>query len=143
MNKDWLGEIFVFLQSRVILRLQFFALLTAFCLIFIFSVSVFSQPQYDDRLISSVSVAFEGNDSDPSTAAQFELIAKNALGERYSVVRVRNALAALYRTNRIAFARVEAENVGANDINLRFVIRRKTEAKRVSVSVGSFTGRAV
>lgn len=120
-----------------------FALLTAFFLIFSSSLAVFSQPQYDNRLISSVSVAFEGNDKDQSIAAQFELIAKNALGERYSVVKVRNALSALYQTNRIASARVEAENVGTNNINLRFIIRRKTEAKRVSVNIGNFTGKEI
>ena len=143
MKKDWLREIFLWRLPSVILRLRLSALITAFFLIFIFSLAVFSQPQYDDRLISGVIVAFEGNDKDPSAAAQFELIARNALGERYSVVRVRNALAALYRTNRIASARVEAENVGASNVNLRFVIRRKTEARRVAVNIGNFTGTTI
>lgn len=141
-NKDRLGKIFVCLPSAVLSNLRF-AVLSALFFVFIFSATVFAQPQYDDRLISVVSVAFEGKDNDASAAAQFELIAKTALGARYSVVKVRDALAALYRTNRIAFARVEAENVGANNINLRFFIRRKTEARRVSVNIGEFNGTEI
>lgn len=141
MNKGWRGEIFVFLHPCAISRFRFFAPLLL--LFFIFPLTVFSQPQYDDRLITNVFIAFERNESDPSAAAQFEVIAKNALGNRYSVVKVRDALAALYRTNRIASARVEAENVGDNNINLRFVIRRKTEARRVAVNIGNFVGTEI
>jgi outer membrane protein insertion porin family len=113
-----------------------------FVIIF-FAFAVFGQNQFEDRLISNIFITFERGETDASASAQFELIARNALGERYSAVRIRNALAALYRTGRIAFAQVEAESVGAENVNLRFVIRRKTEAKRVSVNIGNFTGAPV
>src|SRR5215203_4903845 len=126
MKRGLLNEIFVGSAFSRISYLRIFVCL--FFLIFIFSIAVFPQIQYDNRLISSVVISFEGAERDVSATAQFELIAKNALGERYSAVKVRNALAALYRTDRIASARVEAENVGTNNIILRFVIRRKTQA---------------
>lgn len=141
MNKELLCEIFVCSAFPAVSHFRVFACL--FFLIFIFPITVFPQIQYDNRLISNVSITFEGNNHDVSAAAQLELTAKNALGDRYSAVRVRDALAALYRTGRIASARVEAENVGTNNINLRFVIRRKTEAKRVTVKIGNFVGTPV
>ncbi len=129
--------------SSAITYFRIFALLRLCFVVLLFSFVVFPQIQYNDRVISNVIIAFEGNVRDSSAAAQFELIARNALGERYSVVKIRNALAALYRTNRIASAKVEAENIGENNVNLRFVIRRKTQAKTVSVNIGNFSGAPV
>ena len=110
-------------------------------LLFLFSQTVFPQiNKYEDRLISSIDITFEGNDRDVSAAEQFRSVIRNTLGETYSAVKIRNALAALYRTNRIAFAQVEATENGETGVNVRFVIRRKTEARRVSVNIGNTAG---
>lgn len=139
----FLHRIFICPLFSAASHLRILASLRLLCLIFIFSFAVFPQVSFDDRVISDVIISFEVSERELSVAAQFELIAREALGERYSAVRIRNALAALYRTGRIASAVVEAENVGEDRVNLRFVIRRKTQAKTVSVTIGNFTGTPV
>ena len=101
------------------------------------AVSIFAQSVYEDRPISGVTVTFEGNDRAVSAAQQFELVARNALGATYSAVRVRDALDALYKTQQIVSAKVEASPVGDAGVNLRFVIKRKTRAERVVINIGN------
>ncbi len=110
---------------------------------FLFVSNISAQNEFENRKISRVVIAFEGTDVDLSASNQFRTIAENELGDRYSTVKIRNALAALYKTDRIVSARVEAEFDNANEVILRFVIKRKTVAKKVSVVVGGFTGESV
>ena len=66
---------------------------------------------------------------------QYLSIVRSALGERYSAVKVRDALQGLYDTKKIASAQVEATAVSDDRVNVRFIIRRKAEVRRVSVVV--------
>lgn len=93
--------------------------------------------------INDVSVTFEGKDRDVSARDQFQLIARNALGERYSAVRVRDALDALYKTERISSISVEASGAAQNSVNLRFIIKRKTQVQRVTINIGNTIGDEV
>ncbi|HSK72336.1 MAG TPA: POTRA domain-containing protein [Pyrinomonadaceae bacterium] len=112
-----------------------FASLRLCGLILILCFVVFAQNIYENRVISDVSISFEIASPDPSATEQFRMIARDALGERYSLVRVRRALQALYDTKRIASVRVEATTVGEDRVNLRFIIRRVTQVGRVNVNV--------
>lgn len=113
-------------------------------LLFCLFISVtFAQSNFEDRRISSIDIAFEGADTDISAANQFRTIAENEIGERYSAVKIRDALAKLYDTEKIVSAKVEADSVGADQVSLRFIIKRKTIAKKVSITVGQFTGDPV
>ena len=116
-----------------------FAVLCFLCVVF-FAVNSFSQSIYEDRRISNVTVAFEGLEKDVTASDNFQFIAKNALGATYSAVRVRDAIDALYRTGDIVSASVLAEADGNNQVNLQFVVKRKTRAEEVIVNVGEFTG---
>ncbi len=91
-------------------------------------------------LISDVSVTFEGRDRDVASRDEFQLIARNSLGERYSAVKVREAISALYQTGRISSITVEASGAAQNAVNLRFVIKRKTQVRRVSINIGTTAG---
>lgn len=117
--------------------LYFFALLVAICF---FNYSLFSQNRFEDRTISDVSITFEGRDRDVSSRDEFQLIARNALGDRYSAVKVREALAALYRTGRISNITVEASDAVQNAVNLRFIVKRKTQVQRVLINIGNTVG---
>ncbi len=109
-----------------------------------FTEFTFSQKSiYEDRKISRIDITFEGADRNASAADQLRLVARNALGDTYSRVRVRDALEALYETDRIVSAKVEAEALGADDVVLRFIIKRKTEVKKVSISVGNTVGESI
>ena len=119
-----------------------FAVLCFFCVV-LFTINSFSQSGYEDREINNVTIAFEGLEKDVTASDNFQFIAKNALGETYSAVRVRDAIDALYRTGDIVSASVLAEANGNNAVNLQFVIKRKTRAEEVVLNVGNFTGDEV
>jgi outer membrane protein insertion porin family len=119
------------------LALFFIEISVSLCLCGLFLVSsVFAQPnRYEGRAVSDLRVTFEGRDQDAAAAEQFRLIAESILGGRYSTVKIRETLQALYDTERIVSAQVEATAVGENAVGLRFIIRRKTQAERVEVEV--------
>ena len=112
-------------------------------LILIFSFTIFAQSIYEDRRIQTVTVTFEGTDRAVSAAQQFELVARNALGETYSTVKLRDALEALYKTQKIVSAKIEASPVGQTGVNLRFIIKRKTQADKVVINIGNTVGDKV
>lgn len=143
------STIFTNRDSREKLRLRdafsklFPCFVSVFLLLIVSANFASGQTRFEDRDIARVDIVFEGNDRSVSAADQFRMIAGDALGETYSRVRVRDALEALYDTNRIVSARVEAETAGANQVVLRFVIKRKTEVKRVTVNIAESPGEEV
>ena len=115
-----------------------------FCVLIVFLAgTVFAQSVYENRRIEAVAVAFEGKDQAVSAAQQFELTIRNTLGEKYSAVKVRDALDELYKSRKIISAKVEATAVGDAGVNLRFLIKRKTEAEKVIINIGSTVGDKV
>lgn len=99
------------------------------------SALVSAQTQFEGRTIRDVSIMFEGVDKNIAAGEQYRLTAVGALGERYSAVKVRDAIERLYNTREISTALVEATSVGEDGVDLRFIIRRKTRAQRVAVRV--------
>ena len=122
---------------------QIFAFLRFCGLILLFSFSIFAQNKYEDRQISNVRIVFEGKDNDVSAAQQFELIARNALGAKYSTVKVRDAIQALYNSEKIVSATVDATEVGSNGLDLRFTIKRKVRAEKVNVLINDANDTSV
>ena len=118
-------------------------LLILFVTILFTAAPIQAQNPYERRKISRVDITFEGADKNVSAADQFRTIASRALGENYSTVKVRDAIAELYRTGRIISASVEASLVGEDQVSLRFLIRRKSVARRISVRVGNADGDTV
>lgn len=109
--------------------------LLLFLSITVFCKSAFPQNGYENRDIVDISVTFEGNDKNISAAEQFRIIARDAVGKTYSSVRIRDAIDQLYRTKGIATISVEAAAVGENGVNLRFLIKRKTQAQKVAIEI--------
>lgn len=121
---------FIKSTARVFNVVRFFLLIT------VFAVGINAQQgKFEDRQITDITITFEGTEKDVSTSEQYLSIVRAALGERYSAVRVRDALQGLFETKKIASARVEATAVGEDRVTIQFIIRRKTEARRVSVVV--------
>src|SRR5687768_9793091 len=100
----------------------------------VFYSNIHAQNQLEDRPISDVIVTFEGVDKSISANETFRRIAREALGTTYSTVRVREAIEKLYATKQIAAVSVEASD-GAAGATVRFVVRRKTQAQRVSIKL--------
>lgn len=114
-----------------------------FLTMLLFVPAAAQQSVFEDRQISNITVAFEGTDRAVSAAQQLELVARNALGSTYSAVKVRDALEALYKTQKIVSAKVEASPVGESGVNLRFIIKRKTQAEKVVINIGNTIGDEV
>ena len=128
------------LTSRLYISSKLFNFFGILLITFFLFTEIFSQNRFEDRAISEVSVTFEGKDSDVTSRDQFQIIAREALGGKYSAVKVRDALDALYTTQRISSIMVEATEAAQNSVNLRFIIKRKTQVQRVTVNVGNTVG---
>jgi outer membrane protein insertion porin family len=129
-------------KPSVFLLLPFYFLLFTFhfCL---FSVAALAQNKYENRQISKVEITFTETGRIRSTTDQFLAIVRSALGEKYSAVKVRDALQALYDSGKIVSATVEATENGADAVNLRFIIKRKTQAEKVVIEIGNMVGNPV
>lgn len=112
-------------------------------LILLFSFFVAAQNKYENRQISKVEITFTETGRIRSTTDQFLAIVRSALGEKYSAVKVRDALQALYDSGKIVSASVEATENGADAVNLRFIIKRKTQAEKVVIEIGNTIGDPV
>jgi outer membrane protein insertion porin family len=123
-----------FLQTRVWFL---FALVLVFCL------SGFAQGKFEERTISNVTVAFEGTDQNAAANERYTSIARTALGDVYSAVKVRDAIEKLYGTNEIAFISVEATQVGANSVSVRVIVKRKTRAQKVTIHIQKVSDPAI
>jgi hypothetical protein len=119
----------IFISSVLLIISQPFCV-RAFYFVFLFAAS--RQSIYEDRRIENISVTFEGTDRAISAAQQFELVARNALGDVYSAVKLRDALDALYKTKRIVSAKIEATPVGDAAVNLRLSSGAKRKPKKFS-----------
>lgn len=109
----------------------------------ILAAAGYSQNKYENRKIERVDITFEGDDRDLSASEQFRLLVREELGEEYSAVKIRNALGELYKTGRIVYVMVEATNFEDDKVLLRFIVKRKTLAKKVSVTVEPAIGEPV
>ena len=86
--------------------------------------------QYEGRIIVAVEVTFEGSPADPPAEAEFLSIIRIPPNSEFSAVAVRNALQALFDSERVASARVEAFDAGGgvrSPVRLRFVIQRQIQ----------------
>jgi outer membrane protein insertion porin family len=121
---------FINISGKILMRL----FLT---LLFSLSAShfVFAQNKYENLQIRDIAITFEETGEDKTTELQFQTLLRSVLGERYSTIKVRGALDALYDTTKIVSAKVEATEVPPGSVDLRFIIKRKVQAERVLVNV--------
>ena len=112
-------------------------------LILLFCLPIFAQSKYEDRFISDIQIKFEETGREQSATDQFLTIIKGVLGNNYSAVKLRETLQALYDSNKIVSASVEATENGTNAVNLRFIIKRKTQVEKIIIEVGNTIGDKV
>jgi outer membrane protein insertion porin family len=106
-------------------------------------VAASAQNKYDKLPIGDVVIAFGVNETNVELADQFRLTAREALGATYSVTRVRDAIEAVYKTKRVDTVVVSASLNAAGGVDLRFTIKLKQQAERVSVEVEPSVGDKV
>lgn len=104
--------------------------------------ALFAQESLDKRPIGNVEIVFDAGD-DPNLREQFAATARDAVGPAYSAPRVREAIEAIYRSRRVDLIVVNATPTAAGSVDLRFTIKLKREAERVSVNVAPSVGDKV
>ena len=101
---------------------------------------------YEGRQITGVELVFEGTENAPNAQAEFLSILKVAPNTQFSAVNVRESLQALFDSGRVANARVEVIEEGANrtgPVRLRFVVQRQVQVGDVRVDLGPYTGSPI
>ena len=106
------------------------------------TVSVAAQTELNDRPIKSISIIFPTGSPSQPDEEEFHSIAEQTVGDRYSVVRVRDSIEALHRTNKIISVDVEASDT-PQGIDLRYDIKRKPLAQKVSIELQDASGEPV
>lgn len=127
-------------QIRATFGLRYFVAamvrLAALSLLVVFSsFDVSAQSDFEDREIREVAISLAGSDQNAAAIEQFRIIARSAVGPRYEAVKIRDAIERLYDTREIATVCVNATPIGAAQVDLQFVIKRRTRAQRVSIEI--------
>jgi len=101
---------------------------------------------YEGRQITSVELVFEGSADSPAAQAEFGALLRVAPNTQFSAVRVRESLQSLFDSGRVANARVEVIEEGANrtgPVRLRFVVERQVQIGDVRIELGPVTGTPI
>jgi outer membrane protein insertion porin family len=106
------------------------------------AIALIAQVELNDRPIQNISIVFPNGGPNPADEEEFHSIAEQAVGATYSVVRIRDSIEALHKTNKIVSVSVEAEQA-TNGVNLRYVIKRKAQAQKVSIDIQNVLGDPV
>jgi outer membrane protein insertion porin family len=106
--------------------------------------------RYEGRTVESVDVEIEGASVDDAGLAELRARVRVAPGRPFSAVLVRDTLLALFETNRVADARVEAREVpgtagadGHPRVALRFIIRPQVVVAAVEFNLGPDAGTEI
>lgn len=105
---------------------------------------------YEGRPIAGIDISFDGSPRDETAESEFRALLLGAIGNRYSAVGVRNSLDDLFKSGRVANARVEvieaSTSPGAQQdipsVRLRYVITRQPRVSEVVLDLGVGTGPA-
>src|ERR1043165_6200649 len=101
---------------------------------------------YEGRQITAVELVFEGTENTPAAQTEFIALLKVAPNTQFSAVHVRESLQSLFDSGRVANARVEVIEEGANKtgpVRLRFVVQRQVQIGDVRIELGPVTGSPI
>jgi outer membrane protein assembly factor BamA len=102
---------------------------------FFLAIGVLAQNQFEDKPVTEVIVTFEGTDKNASANERLRIVARDALGANYSSIKIREAIEKLYETKQVASVIVEAKETADGGVAVRFIVRRKTQAQRVTIEL--------
>ena len=109
--------------------------------VFLMGSTAFGQEQLDGRRIARIDIVLVGaTASNAAAAEQYRIIAADNIGPTYHAPRVRDAIDALYRTKLIETVVASAQLGAGGDVDVRFDIKRKSQAQRISIVIGNVVG---
>lgn len=112
----------------------------------IFACSFLASAQtakYEGAAIADVQIVLEEPRQIQAVLDQFEAVVRPVLEDKFSVVKNREALQALFDTKRVASARIEAIENANNTVTLRFIVKRTTLVEQVFIEIGNRQGDEV
>lgn len=112
------------------------ALVTALVLL---TVSVTAQSEFEGGKIESIDISIDGAPALNGTGEAYLRTIREALGETYAAVRIRDSLDQLYQQKDIELIEVSARRNDAGNISLTFSLKRKTRAKSVKIEIAPVT----
>ena len=101
-----------------------------------------SQTEFNGKNINAISIVFPTGGPSTADEEEFRSIAANSTGPTYSTVRSRDSIEALHRTGRVVSVDVEAQET-AGGVDLRYLIKRKVQAQKVSIEIQNVIGDPV
>lgn len=114
------------------------------------ALNVVDLREYEGRTIASVEIDFEEAAPEESLLSELRGRIRLAEGGRFSIVQARESLLELFKTGRVANARVEASNApppagedGRPRVALRFVVRPHAVVERIEFEVGVTEGTEI
>ena len=123
-------------------RSAFFALSSVLLLALISVFPAFGQVRNEGRPVAAVRVAFDGGTANDITGEQYRRIVSEVVGDTYSTSKVRDAISRLYDTKQISSVVVDATDTSAG-LDLRFTVKRKAQAKKISIDIPETDDRSI
>jgi outer membrane protein insertion porin family len=105
--------------------------------------------RYEGRAVDSVELVVEDASLDDAAQAELRTRLRQAAGQRFSAVLVRESLRGLFETGRVADARVEAADGAVRDaegragVRLRFIVRPRVVVGDINVEIGVTEGAGI
>lgn len=109
-------------------------------LVCVFCFAGLAQNKYEKHRIAKVDVSIGASGTNSPVTEQYRVIVREAIGSEYSSARIRDAIAALYNTKKVDTVTVVAALNAAGDVELRFDVKRKTQAEKVAIVIGRTVG---
>lgn len=107
------------------------------------AVTALAQNKYESRNISKIDVRLAETTQNAQLIEQYRQTVRDAVGGVYSTPRIRDAIAELYDSKKIDTVSVTASLDAAGNVELTFEIKRKTQAGRIAIEVGTTLGDKV
>lgn len=106
---------------------------------------------YEGRTIAGIEIVFEGSPGDAAAGAEFLTLLHVSVGGEYSAVDVRDSLDELFKSGRVANARVEVVETGGasgatpkgSPVRLRFILKRQPRVADVLLELGVTAGTPI
>lgn len=105
----------------------------------ILCLAVFGQAEFEGGRIETIDVTVDGAPAINGTGEAFIRTIREAVGETYAAVRVRDSLAQLYEQRDIELVEISALRLASGNVGLTYSIKRKARAKRVTLEIEPVT----
>ncbi len=107
----------------------------AACVIFFAAAAAFAQSQFEGKTVGQITVTLADETQNDLNSSEFWQLARNAIGERYEAVSIRDAIDRIYSTRQVVSVVAEAVNTADGRVDLNFVIKRKSRLQQLVIEI--------